>query len=533
MADDAPARRKTVYLSLAFVVVAVLFGACGGGGMSPPSALKSGLSLEDCLERGGYCGRLEPGGQLTAAAWFDDDRMYLADLEGRIRILNVETGETRTVLTGLSNPQGLTILNDRLYVTDMGDVCDRMQEEEEQIVADGMLVYPDCTIQLPRDYQGAYLLEFLGRTGARVSSYRIGGDGALEDRQVVIDRIIAVDLRHSPNGMTNDGESVYVSIGHPSIYSGDNFFTRHADQLQAMGLRADLMGTIVRIEPSGRATVHASGFRNVYGISISPDGTIYGMDNDENTARERHREELNAIVEGGFYGYPLYPSIGDPPDANVIEPVAILNGRGSTAIHANEEGVYLSYMYRNNSILRRVVDRFDYESSTMTRIFDGERNFIMQILEKDSLLWLVAIDGRIHVIDPGAAPVAEPKLGDADMAAVLETSPVIRSRFDVYLVDSALVYVAEDCTPDDMDAPFSLHLYPADVDDLPEDRREHGFANLDFVFGPHGWRRDGMCVVLRNLPDWEIASLITGQFTVRKMDGEDVFEALWEETFEP
>lgn len=522
--------------------LALLLVACGGGeradeDTSPPSARMSGLSLDDCLERGGYCGRLEPGGQLSAAAWLDDDRLYLADLEGRIRLLDVETGALRTVLMGLGNPQGLTVLNDRLYVTDMGDVCERMREEEEQLVAEGLRVFhSDCTIHVP-GYDGVYLLDFLGRTGSRVLSYRIGPDGGLDDQQVILDRIITVKRAHSPHGLTNDGEAVYVSIGHPSIYSGDNFFTRNADQLQAMGLRADLMGTIVRIEPSGRARVHASGFRNVYGISMAPDGTIYGVDNDENIARSRHREELNAIVEGGFYGYPLYPSVGAPADANVIEPVAIVDGVGSAGIHTNEDGVYVGYLATGKSIAgekpRIVVDRFDYSNFAAARVYDGETNYITQILEKNSLLWLVAIDGRIHVIDPDAAPVAEPKLGDADMAAVLETSPVIRSRFDVYLVDSALVYVAADCTPDDMDAPFSLHLYPADVDDLPEDRGEHGFANLDFVFGPHGWRRDGMCIALRNLPGWEIASLTTGQFTVREMDGEEAFETLWEETFEP
>ena len=521
--------------------LALLLVACGGRERadeeaSPPSAPTSGLTLDGCLERGGYCGRLEPGGQLSAATWLGDDRMYLADLEGRIRLLDVETGETRTVVTGLSNPQGLTILHDRLYVTDMGDVCERMREEEERLNAEGLRVFhSDCTIHVP-GYEGVYLLEFLGRTGSRLLSYRIGEDGGLDDRQVILDRIITVKRAHSPHGLTNDGESVYVSIGHPSIYSGDNFFTRHADRLQSMGLRADLMGTIVRIEPSGRARVHASGFRNTYGISISPDGTMYGVDNDENI-KKYHREELNTIVEGGFYGYPLHPSVGAPADANVIEPVAIVDGAGSAGIHANEDGVYVGYLFRGESIVGEkpgiVVDRFDYSNFAATRIYDGETNYITQILERSDLLWIVAIDGRIHVIDPAAAPVAEPKLSDAGMAAILETSPVIRARFDVWLVDSSLVYVAADCTPDDMDAPFSLHLYPADVDDLPEDRREHGFANLDFVFGPRGWRRDGMCIALRNLPGWEIASLTTGQFTVREVDGEDVFETLWEETFEP
>ena len=114
--------------ALALMLAGALLVACGGGSGSlppPASALADAPLLPDgCRERGGYCGMLTPGGQLTAAAWLDDQRMYLADLEGRIRLLNVETGELWTVRTGLSMPQGLTVLHGRLYVSDMGNVCE-------------------------------------------------------------------------------------------------------------------------------------------------------------------------------------------------------------------------------------------------------------------------------------------------------------------------------------------------------------------------------------------------------------------------
>ena len=40
--------------------------------------------------------------------------MYLAVWEGRIRLLNTETGAVQTVVEGLSIPQGLTVLDGRL-----------------------------------------------------------------------------------------------------------------------------------------------------------------------------------------------------------------------------------------------------------------------------------------------------------------------------------------------------------------------------------------------------------------------------------
>ena len=58
---------------------------------------------------------------------------------------------------------------------------------------------------------------------------------------------------------------------------------------------------------------------------------------------------------------------------------------------------------------------------------------------------------------------------------------------------------------------FFLHLIPADVDDLPEERRQYGFDNLDFAF--YGLTAGGFCEATRELPDYAIATIRTGQFT--------------------
>ena len=60
---------------------------------------------------------------------------------------------------------------------------------------------------------------------------------------------------------------------------------------------------------------------------------------------------------------------------------------------------------------------------------------------------------------------------------------------------------------------FFLHVVPEDVEDLPADRRQYGFDNLDFhyrenaalVFG-------GQCIAERTLPDYPIARIRTGQY---------------------
>ncbi len=512
--------------ALAFVLAAALLVACGGGNGDmneppPASALAAEPLLpEGCLERGGYCGMLTPGGMLTAAAWLDDHRMYLTDLEGRIRLLNVRTGELRTVKTGLSMPQGVTVLRDRLYVTDLGNVCQGIRDEAERLEAARFRVLPWCKILMSRRPNDV-LLEHLAQYTARIFSYRIDETGNLDTEQVIVDRIVVIGRDHSPNGLTNDGNYVYVSIGYPHRYFGD-----HVDQLEDMSVRHDLMGVIARIDPSGSVEIYARGLRNVYGISIAPDGTIYGADNDvgDGIAESGHLEELNAIREGEFYGFPMYGTNEAPPDANVTEPVAILQGVASTATHANEDGVYVAYLHIEEDA-RRVVERFDYETFNPTVVY-SENTLTTAILERNGLLYLVTLDGEIHVIDPNAAPVPfGMRLSIAEIDRILASEPVIRSRYDVYLDDSRLIYIKESC--EEEEEPFFLHISPDRVDDLPEERKEDGFENFDFDFDRYGWTESSMCIALRFLPSYNIAHLATGQHIVGEVDGQETFEPVW------
>ncbi len=60
---------------------------------------------------------------------------------------------------------------------------------------------------------------------------------------------------------------------------------------------------------------------------------------------------------------------------------------------------------------------------------------------------------------------------------------------------------------------FFLHVVPADPADLPEDRRQHGFDNLDFRFEDRRIiSRMESCAAMVDLPAYEIESVRTGQF---------------------
>ena len=102
--------------------------------------------------------------------------------------------------------------------------------------------------------------------------------------------------------------------------------------------------------------------------------------------------------------------------------------------------------------------------------------------------------------------------------------PVVLSDWDVYLVGNSLIYVKEPCIPEDAEPTFFLHLDPVDRNDLPIHRKQYSFDNLDFAFEDHLLIERGVCVAVRELPDYGIAAVRTGQYT-----GEG---GIWEGSFD-
>ena len=97
--------------------------------------------------------------------------------------------------------------------------------------------------------------------------------------------------------------------------------------------------------------------------------------------------------------------------------------------------------------------------------------------------------------------------------SIMAGEPIIRSSFDVYLIENMLIYVKEPCAPADTKPPFFLHIIPDSANDLPDDRKQYGFNNLDFNFGRYNGKNfGGRCLAIRPLPDYKIASIRTGQY---------------------
>ena len=109
-------------------------------------------------------------------------------------------------------------------------------------------------------------------------------------------------------------------------------------------------------------------------------------------------------------------------------------------------------------------------------------------------------------------------------ARLRAAAPAARSTFDVYWRDGRLTYIKTPCAAADAQAPFFLHVLPANAGDqfvgvnrvaaalraLLGGRR--GFVTLDFHWHDvAGVVADDLCMATRQLPRYPVASIATGQ----------------------
>ncbi len=141
---------------------------------------------------------------------------------------------------------------------------------------------------------------------------------------------------------------------------------------------------------------------------------------------------------------------------------------------------------------------------------------------RDERLRLLTPENEILFLHAQAEPV---ELLRAAYDSAASREPDARAAFDIYLdkYQRMLTYVKEPCAVSDVERKFFLHVDPERESDLPQDRREFGFDNLDFVFRFLGAVFDGKCAAQVPLPNYPIASVRTGQWI--RGDGE-----IWETT---
>ena len=177
-----------------------------------------------------------------------------------------------------------------------------------------------------------------------------------------------------------------------------------------------------------------------------------------------------------------------------------------TPFDANDLPVYLKQRGRNRRTLY-----FDFGEKGVK--FDGKCLMVFQLPEYP-----------IYQISMGYRLTIGYRLGEkhfwgtftelryAERIIEAAGEPVIRAKFDVYLRENLLIYSREPCARADTEVRFFLHLIPADVNDLPKNRRKYEFDNLDFNFAQVGGIAGGKCIARVFLPDYPITGIRTGQY---------------------
>ena len=100
----------------------------------------------------------------------------------------------------------------------------------------------------------------------------------------------------------------------------------------------------------------------------------------------------------------------------------------------------------------------------------------------------------------------------AKYETVSAREPLARSEYDVYADGGALAYLKAPCGDEHTQGRFLMSVFPVNLSDIPEDRREAGHVGMNFDFSAYGARFDGKCVILRPLPPYPVEAVVTGRF---------------------
>lgn len=153
----------------------------------------------------------------------------------------------------------------------------------------------------------------------------------------------------------------------------------------------------------------------------------------------------------------------------------------------------------------------------------------MSLAASQDLQIIAALEDGIILKDGRDIPQYSEDLRAVILESILKEARLVADSpvFDIYLDSRRLVYISTLCDSTDIESRFFLHIYPENSVDIVESRRIKSldFNNYDFSFNREGFFFGESCAVIRNLPDYDIEIVRTGQYTG---EGE-----LWAEEFQP
>ena len=213
---------------------------------------------------------------------------------------------------------------------------------------------------------------------------------------------------------------------------------------------------------------------------------------------------------------------------------------------APETHVEIDY---SRKIWDSVQSRFDYLSDGVGVVLAGRtaQAFVKDCAQDEPLVWTwldqrrerILIEPSLYrsganmcvaqlVLSRGDGQPSQVKIAPlrpyfANLTASRE--PIIRSEFDVYLIDGSLIYAKSQCGQSDIKERFFANIFPVEADVLPARLRQRGYETLDFSFADYGAiAADGRCWAALSLPNYPIAEIHAGQYATTA----DGYAHIWE-----
>ena len=249
---------------------------------------------------------------------------YASLAEGDILRLTVNGDEieTEALAEGLAFPRGLALVDDTLFVAELGSLpC------EDPI--------PRCKGEHvgPTTAEGERAL--LAGSSGRILGFPVTADG-LGRPMTLVDGLHFTNTDHGLNDLDVGPDGMlYLSVGNLDQLAWDDGGDPPS------GPETELLGSILRIDPaSGAIEVFATGLRNVYGVSFDEEGRLWGVDNDGRSRGVWRAEELLQLQEGLDYGFPDDGTVGPYTRRTGFATWIMPTGAGSSGLHVEEGVVY-------------------------------------------------------------------------------------------------------------------------------------------------------------------------------------------------
>ena len=312
--------------------------------------------------------------------------------------------------------------------------------------------------------------------------------------------------------------------------------------------RKEALDALLAMNPSGRVTVRRTG-RLYLNIMIIPENDRRRLHVNPNfpSFRIAHRDEGDAVVwTREVYGVPVVSIQDMRAESEAARRAAYAAARASEpaasagGFDIYEDGGKLTYVKddcgEEDARGRFALSIFPVEQSDLPER-ERETGSEYESIHFDFHDRGAIFDGRCVVVQdlpdypishietwrymPGESPMWSALIlleghyqrHRRALASLASEQPAIRSDFDVYVKDGALTYVKEGCAQDDTRGRFFLSVFPAEPRDLSQYARDAGLEHepLNFDFA-RGAIFDGKCAIIRELPDYRISHIETGQF---------------------